>query len=135
VGCVVERGLLIALSNSVEGRDDEFNKWYNEVHVPDMLTVEGVLNCTRARFSDVKFLPNSRFEGYSYITLYDVEANDDEGFERISEALRQAFFGGASIETDKVISAGTTNEQMPISDALDLTTVKDTFATVLTRWN
>jgi hypothetical protein len=132
---VTERGLLFVLANAVEGKEAEFNDWYDNVHVPDMLSVPGILTCTRARFSDVEFLPGSRVEDYRYVTIYDVEAGDDEGFERIAENLRAAFFGGANVQASQLKSEGVTTEAMPISDALDLTSVKDTFATVLLRKN
>jgi hypothetical protein len=129
----MESGLLFVLANCVAGREAEFNDWYDNVHVPDMLSVPGILSCTRARFSDVEFLPGSRVEDYRYVTIYDVEANDDAGFERIAENLRTGFFGGANVAASAVKVEGVTTEAMPISDALDLTSVKDTFATVLLR--
>ncbi len=33
---------LIALTNPLEGRDDEFNDWYTNVHLADVLKLPGV---------------------------------------------------------------------------------------------
>ncbi|MGD1257001.1 hypothetical protein ACKUT9_22505 [Mycobacterium seoulense] len=33
----------VVLSNPIEGKDDAFNKWYDEVHVPEVLDVPGVV--------------------------------------------------------------------------------------------
>ena len=38
-------GLLLVLSNAGDGKEDEFNDWYDNVHVPHMLNVPGILNC------------------------------------------------------------------------------------------
>ncbi len=31
------------LTNPIDGEEDTFNKWYDEVHVPDVLDVPGVV--------------------------------------------------------------------------------------------
>lgn len=36
-----QRNLWIVFTNSEPGRDDEFNAWYDEHHVPEILTVPG----------------------------------------------------------------------------------------------
>jgi len=38
---------LVALSFDGSQREQEFNKWYNEVHVPDVLKAPGVIGATR----------------------------------------------------------------------------------------
>ncbi len=38
---------LVALSFNGSQREQEFNKWYNEVHVPDVLKAPGVIGATR----------------------------------------------------------------------------------------
>ena len=37
----------IVLSNPIAGEDDTFNKWYDEVHVPEVLEVPGVIAAQR----------------------------------------------------------------------------------------
>ena len=39
--------LMVALSNAAEGRDEEYNDWYSNVHIPDICSLEGVLGATR----------------------------------------------------------------------------------------
>lgn len=36
-----ESGLLLVQTNSVAGREDEFNRWYSETHLADVLAVPG----------------------------------------------------------------------------------------------
>lgn len=41
------RALLIVRSQVVPEREDEYNRWYNEVHLRDMMKVPGVLSARR----------------------------------------------------------------------------------------
>ena len=36
-----QRAVMIVLSNPVGDRDDEYNRWYDDVHLPDVLSVPG----------------------------------------------------------------------------------------------
>ena len=45
-------GLLMVWCDVPEDREDEFNRWYNEEHIAEILTVPGVLNA--ARYEAVK---------------------------------------------------------------------------------
>ena len=41
------KGQLLVFSNATDGRDEEFNTWYDEVHVPEVLEVDGVSGASR----------------------------------------------------------------------------------------
>ncbi len=45
---------LLVLTNAVEGRDDEFNQWYDHQHIPDALDVPGYVAAQRFRLADVQ---------------------------------------------------------------------------------
>lgn len=40
-------GLLMVYSDVPAEQDDEFNRWYNEEHIPERLSIPGVLNAAR----------------------------------------------------------------------------------------
>ena len=42
-----DNGLFLVFSNPVEGRDGEFNEWYDTVHVPEVLAIPGILSAQR----------------------------------------------------------------------------------------
>jgi hypothetical protein len=44
---VAEQDLLLVFTNPVAGTDDEFNRWYDDVHVPEVLAVKGVVAAQR----------------------------------------------------------------------------------------
>jgi hypothetical protein len=65
---------LIALTNALEGREDEFNDWYTNVHLADVLKLPGVMAAQRFRMSDTQHRPGP-FE-YGYMAVYEIEIDD-----------------------------------------------------------
>lgn len=43
------RGLLMVYTDVPPEHEDEFNRWYNEEHIPERLSIPGVLNAARYR--------------------------------------------------------------------------------------
>jgi len=39
--------ILVTASDVVRGNEDEFNRWYNDQHVPDFVTCPGILRASR----------------------------------------------------------------------------------------
>ena len=98
---------LVVLTNAAKGRDEEFNKWYDEQHVGDVLAIPGFSACQRYRLT-----PASGQTAWSYLALYDVETDDPA----------------------KMMAAMQTHAQsgkMPMSDAADLSTATVFFASPL----
>jgi hypothetical protein len=62
------RALLIVRSNVVPAREAEYNQWYNEVHLRDMLAVPGVLSARRY----VSLLDDEP----KYAAVYELEGED-----------------------------------------------------------
>jgi hypothetical protein len=69
----MSRNISIALTNPVEGREQEFNEWYDNQHVPDVLSLPGCVSAQRLKLSDVQ-IPN-RPCPYRYLAIYEVEAD------------------------------------------------------------
>jgi len=64
--------LLIALNGPTEGEGDEavYNEWYNDVHVPDLLSLPGVKSARR--FKKVR---GNRID-WPYAAVYEIETDD-----------------------------------------------------------
>jgi hypothetical protein len=90
---------LLVLTNAVTGRDDEFNQWYDQRHIPDALDVPGYVTAQRFRLADVRMAgaPESRWR---YLAIYEIETDDLNA--TMAESMSRA---------------GT--ERMPQSDAAD----------------
>ena len=56
---------LVALSNAVEGRDDDYNEWYQSQHMPDVLAVPGFVSAER-----LQVLGDGP---YKYLAIYEIE--------------------------------------------------------------
>jgi hypothetical protein len=70
-------GIILALTNSVPDREAEFNKWYDEVHVKDLVAVPGIGAAQRYRVAAAKDLPASP---YGYLTIYRADVPLDQVF-------------------------------------------------------
>jgi hypothetical protein len=94
--------IMVALSNAAEGREEEFNKWYTEIHIPDVLKVPGVVAAQRFRLSPVQ-----RFEppfAYGYFALYEVETDNlEETIATIRKRSRTELMPISSAMTDKML--------------------------------
>jgi hypothetical protein len=84
---------LLVLSNPTTDRDDEFNDWYDKVHLDDVFDVDGVVGGERYRMRSG--------EEWRYLAIYELDCEDP-----------------AAVERELNARAGT--EVMPLSDAFDL---------------
>ncbi len=69
---------LVVYSNPVKGREQEYNDWYSNQHLSDLLAIPGVISARRFKLSDtqIKEAPQT----YQYLAIYDIEADDVTSF-------------------------------------------------------
>lgn len=87
--------LLIVKQTITEDREEAFNRWYNEEHVPQFMQWKGVVSARRYK----AFLGEDK---YQYIAIYELESQ--ESLERLfhsdlGKALRDEYdknFGDVS---------------------------------------
>jgi hypothetical protein len=84
---------MIVLTRPVEGREEEFNDWYNNTHLPEVLGTDGFIAAQRFKLAGGPDAPAP------YLAIYEVESDDfaaslaklfqrvDEGKIAISSAL------------------------------------------------
>jgi len=101
---------LLAFTNPVPGREEEFNRWYDERHVPDLLAVPGFVSAQRFALTDAT---GQGKPGWTYLALYELETDDPDALMR-----------------DVRSRLGT--DAMPVSDTLDPETPAGLIATALT---
>lgn len=68
------RSIYLAFSNPVPGREDEFNDWFDNRHIPDWMQIEGLVSLQRFRRT-----VEQRSEGphpWEYLIVYECEAAD-----------------------------------------------------------
>lgn len=98
---------MLVLSNPVDGRDEEFNRWYDDVHLDDVFKVPGVVGAERFRFRSG--------EGFKYLAIYELDCDDP-----------------AQVEQELMTRAGT--DAMTMSDAFDMSRLFMGSAEVITPY-
>jgi len=66
--------VLVVFTNAVDGKHDEFNDWYDRVHIPDLLKIPEIKSAERFRLSGPQ-----KVEGplpWQYLALYRIETDD-----------------------------------------------------------
>jgi hypothetical protein len=103
---------MIVLSNPIEGEDDKFNKWYDEVHVPEVLDVPGVIAAQRYDLAELKIPDDPDLPAqlppptHRYLVIYELD--------RAPEDVMAGFL-------ERVMSG-----KLSLGETLDLTTVSMT---------
>ena len=74
----MNRGILLVQTEAVVGRDDEFNEWYEQIHIPEILSDSGFRSARRFRIvsQDRSGAPAGDGDWWTYLALYEVEAED-----------------------------------------------------------
>jgi hypothetical protein len=57
---------------SSRAQEEEFNRWYNEVHAVEMLNISGVLNISRYRAVH-QIRPGGEPPAHHYLTVYEID--------------------------------------------------------------
>lgn len=96
---------LLVFSDPVKGRDDEYNRWYNEQHLDDVLQVPGFIAAQRLSI-DEGIAPN----GCRNLAIYELETDKP-----------------ASVLANLV--ALTNTDAMPLTDALDMASISTLLVT------
>ncbi len=75
--------MLIVCSNPVAGREDEYNAWYDEVHLPEVVALPGVASAQRFRQSSVG--PRATC---SYLAIFDLDGDPAEVLDALNAGIR-----------------------------------------------
>ncbi|MGE0387481.1 MAG: hypothetical protein AB7Q97_22355 [Gammaproteobacteria bacterium] len=61
--------VLVVMTNPTPGNDAEYNRWYDEVHLPDVCNVPGFNSARRFRLADGE-------GAFKYLAVYEVQTGD-----------------------------------------------------------
>ena len=104
------RYMFVVFTNAVEGRDGEFNDWYTNRHIPDVLTIDGFV--AAQRFKLTATVPKQE-SAHRYLALYELDTDD---LAKTQQALADASEAG----------------MFQVTEALDLSTSVATYFTQIT---
>lgn len=69
----LQRHVFIVFSNPVTGQENEFDSWYREVHVPDLLTLAGFIRAQRFCLSATQITGT---HPHRHAVIYEIETRD-----------------------------------------------------------
>lgn len=90
--------MLVWSSPSDPSREDEYNKWYDGEHLPDVLKLPGFKGATRYKVSEAQFAPVNT--PAPYVAIYDVDTDD---LSAIPQMMADAFTSGALPMNDVLV--------------------------------
>jgi len=65
-------GKMLVFTNAVDGRDDEFNQWYDEVHLVEVLALPEFVDATRHKLADAQMFPD---QSHGYLAIYEYKGD------------------------------------------------------------
>ena len=63
----------VVMTNPTQGKEAEYNDWYNNVHIPDVLNVKGMVGAQRFRLADQQMAGQPQ---HRYLALYEIETDN-----------------------------------------------------------
>jgi hypothetical protein len=71
------KALMVVASNPTDSAHEaEFNEWYTNTHLDDVLKVAGFTVARRYALSDARPMVGTTASPYRYLAIYDVESDD-----------------------------------------------------------
>lgn len=85
------RYLLLAMNGPTEGAGDEeaYNQWYEQVHLPEFRKMAEIVSARR--FKTLRGKIPGMDEPWPYVTAYEIETDDFQGFSKSLAAAMQSF--------------------------------------------
>jgi hypothetical protein len=86
---MADKFIQIVFSNPLDGRDDEFNDWYDNVHVPDLLAIPGMVSAQRYGLKDAQIyhMEGGAAPEHRYAIIYEMEGDVDAILNKIQEGV------------------------------------------------
>jgi hypothetical protein len=76
-------GKMLVFTNALDGRDEEFNRWYDEIHLPEVLALGVFTGAQRLRLGDAQMLPEQRFR---YLAIYEYQGSGATAIDALTGA-------------------------------------------------
>jgi hypothetical protein len=102
----VHKSVLLVYTDVDPEHEEAFNRWYNEIHVPDILAVDGFSAARRYKLSGPP--PRGQEPASRYLAIYEVDTDDTrEAMKKLGEAVGGMQSAGRMFDQMKVGSTAT----------------------------
>jgi hypothetical protein len=91
------RYTLMVFTRPVAGRVEEYNRWYDQTHLSDVLRVPGFVGAQRWAAED-----GDPATGPRYAAVFDIETDDIDATLAIFDRERQAMPSSSALDPDSV---------------------------------
>lgn len=68
----MEKHVLLVLSNPTEGKEDEYNDWYDNTHLGEVLQIPGI---TAAQRFEINGAPTRGEAAHKYLAIYELDTD------------------------------------------------------------
>ena len=83
-----DKTLFLVLSNPSAGKEDEYNEWYDNVHVPEVLATPGMVSAQRYSLCETEIAKASGAEPtHRYLCVYEMKGDPDTVMASVGEAV------------------------------------------------
>jgi hypothetical protein len=86
---------MVVMSRPTAGREDEYNEWYQNVHLGELVALPGIKSARRFKHS--RNLVEG--EAYPYMSIYEIETDD---IDAVLDSLRGTAEKGLLTMTDAI---------------------------------
>ena len=67
----MSKHILVVMTNPADGPDEEFNEWYSNTHVQEVVVIPGFVSAQRFKLSAEQAGGTNE---YDYLAIYEIEA-------------------------------------------------------------
>jgi hypothetical protein len=89
----MKKNYLLVFSNPITGKEEAYNRWYTEIHVPEILKISGFVGAQRFKQSDTSF-PVSE---HKYMAIYEAPPGE------MQNCIEKLFAASGSMQMEPVI--------------------------------
>ncbi|MBO0855085.1 MAG: hypothetical protein J2P18_15135 [Nocardia sp.] len=82
-----ESSLYLVFSNPLDGRDAEFEEWYEKVHVPQVVATPGMVSAQRYIVADTEMSRMAGPPAHRYLVVYEMNEDPDTVMGRVREQV------------------------------------------------
>ncbi len=83
---VADRTLYLVFGNPNPGQEEEFDEWYDTVHIPDVMSVGNIVSAQRFRYRQLDREAGQPV-AHVHLVLYELEGDPDEFMAKIGAAV------------------------------------------------
>jgi hypothetical protein len=83
---VADKTLYLVFGNPYPGKEAEYNEWYDNVHIPDVLSVPGVVSAQRYTVKQLD-RDSGKPVDYGFLTAYEVDGDPNEFMAKLGAAV------------------------------------------------